>query len=223
MPFFHAIQSQAPETSSALTCLWPDVTSRYVLSYWAANSLFFMTSHVTFADGWNDCQQSFAYTDIALNASSTCASFLTHTCGHLTSSLSAPSERFARPHFSVLHSIVNTSLGSSFVSLSWPSPSLCFVLWDLLYLCLFWNRFWALASTISSSLQHKPKPTPQSHLCSNPSIVPLKAGNMCFTLQALCDFQIFMCWICYTNLYTRAQSCTTQGSLLALSRENTVI
>lgn len=118
---------------------------------------------------------------------------------------------------SVLHSVVNTSLGSSFVSLSWPSPSLCFVSWDLLYICLFWNRFLALESTISSFLEHKPNP--QSHLCSNPSIVPLKAGNMCFTLQALCDFQIFTCWICYTNLYTRAQSCTTQGSLLALSRE----
>lgn len=183
-------------------------------------TVFFMTSHITFADGWNDCKQSFAYTDTALNASSTCVSFLTHTHGHLLSSLSAPSERFACPHLSVLHSIVNTSLGSSFVSLSWPSSSLCFVSWDLSYLCLFWDRFWALESTISSFLQHKPKPNPQSHLCSNPSIVPLKAGkNMCFTLQVLCDFQIFMCWICYTNLYTRAQSCTTQGLLLALSRE----
>lgn len=108
------------------------------ISCCAADNLFFMTSHITSADGRNDCQQSFACSTITLNASSTCASFPTHADGHLISSLSASSGRLpwprqkkhACPPLSLLHSIINTSLGSSFFFffvLVWPISLFCFV------------------------------------------------------------------------------------------------
>lgn len=96
---------------------------------------------------------------------------------------------------------------------------LCFSSWDLLYLCLFWTRFCDLEFVITSLQQHKPKLAPQIHLCSDPSTALLKALDMCFSLQALSDTQKSLCWICYKNLNTRAQTSTTQGLLLALNRE----
>lgn len=96
----------------------------------------------------------------------------------------------ASPHLSLLHSVINTSLHSSFFSLFWSGPSPCFVSWDLLYFSLLWTKFCALEFAIASLLQHKQnKPTklaPQSHLCKDPSVVPLKALDTCFSLQALC-------------------------------------
>lgn len=122
-------------------------------------------------------------------------------------------------HISLLHSIINTSLNSSFFSLSWSGLSLCFVSWDLLYLCLIWTRFCALEFAITSLLQHKPKLTLQSHVCNDPSIVLLEALNTSFSLQALCDTQEPPCWVSYKNLNTRAQTSRMQGSLLALNGE----
>lgn len=93
------------------------------------------------------------------------------------------------PHLSLLRSIINTSLHSSFFSLFWSGPPLCFV-HATLYLCLLWTRFCALEFAIASLLQHKQnkptKLTPPNHLCNDPSIVPLKALHTCSSLQALC-------------------------------------
>lgn len=130
-------------------------------------------------------------------------------------------------HVSLLHTIINTGLDSSFFSLSWSVLSLCFISWDLLYFCLFWTKFCVLEFAIASLLQHKLKLTPQSHLCNHPSIVPLEALDMCalvckcFVIHRvyLCYTRVCLCCICYKNLNTRAQTNTTQVLLLALSRE----
>lgn len=123
----------------------------------------------------------------------------------------------ARPHLSVLHSIINTSLGSSFFSLSWSASLLRFM--GLIVSLPVLDQVLCSRICHHFSMQHKPKLTPQSHLCDDPSFVPLKALDMCFSLQVLCDTQKPPCGICYKNLNTRAQRSTTQGLLLALSRE----
>lgn len=139
MFFFHNLQS-ATRTGDILCPNKPQ--SRYFFKTCPSpivllTASFIMTSHITSADGQNDCQRSFACSAIALNASFTHASFLKHTNGHPISSLSAssgwlpcPSQKtHACPHLSLPHSIINTSLGSSFFFfvLVWPISLLCFV------------------------------------------------------------------------------------------------
>lgn len=152
-----------------------------------------------------------------------CSKYVTHfcilphtRCQVISSSFAASSNVPRLVHISLLQFIINTSLDSSFFS--WSGLSLCFVSWELLYLCRVWIRFCALEFAIAFLLRHKSKLTPQSHLCDDPSIVPLKASDMCFSLQALCDTQKPLCWICYKNRNARAQTNTTQSLLLALSR-----
>lgn len=139
MFFFHNLQS-ATRTGDILCPNKP--LSRYFFKTCPSpivllTASFIVTSHFTSADGQNDCQRSFACSAIALNALFTHASFLTHTNGHPISSLSAssgwlpcPSQKtHACPHLSLPHSIINTSLDSSFFFfvLVWAISLLCFV------------------------------------------------------------------------------------------------
>lgn len=174
MFFFHNLQS-ATRTGDILCPNKP--LSRYFFKTCPSpivllTASFIVTSHFTSADGQNDCQRSFACSAIALNALFTHASFLTHTNGHPISSLSAssgwlpcPSQKtHACPHLSLPHSIINTSLDSSFFfcpGVGYLSALFCeayYMSYDLL--CLFWKRFCALESTVASLLQHRPKPSP---------------------------------------------------------------
>lgn len=126
-------------------------------------------------------------------------------------------------HISPCHTPLSIpALAAHFFSLSWSGLSLCFVLWDLLY--VLWLIMPVLEKVLCSRIHRCFSPAAQTktisltHLCSAPSTVPPKALNTCCRLQARCDSQMLMCWICYPSLHTRAQPCTTQGSLLALSR-----
>lgn len=169
--------------SSVLAALYPDISSKYVhlISCWW-RPLYF--NDIT---SWHYLCRSTKWlpAKLCLQCCSKCMTrscILTHTVKvisypPLQHPVKLPWHRLV--HFSLLHAIINTSLDSSFFSLSWSVLSLCFISWDLLYFCLFWTRFCVLEFAIASLLQHKPKLTPQSHLCNHPSIVPLEALDMC--------------------------------------------
>lgn len=110
-------------------------------------------------------------------------------------------------HFSLLHTIINNSLDSSFFFfvLACPVSLLHFV--GLTVPLPVLTGFCVLEFAIALRLQHKLKLAPQSHLCNHPSIVPLEALDVCFSL--LCDTQKPLCCICYKSLNTRAQTNAT--------------